>query len=148
MIIRHLGIIGIEINTMKTEVNYWFKATLRVKGVPHLHEEIKSILGPGTECHKQGDPVPDKPGKKWKNDIWLLNAPVPETDDINNHIGWIVDFASPFQSHMSGWKRAGATLDVYVAYACDENHRGFGLSSETLLKFAGLNMPLEFSILT
>lgn len=84
--------------------SFWFSASFRIHGAPHLHPEIIATLSPGDECHKKGDAVPDRPGKKWPNDIWLLSSEVPEMQDISDHLRWIVDFgATDPATRYHGW---------------------------------------------
>lgn len=136
----------IGINHMDVENKHWFKATLRIKGASHLHDEIKLILGDGTECHKRGDPVPTKPGKHWSNDIWIINAPIPEDAEPSEHLKWIEDFIHPHEDQIKQWAGNGAKVDVYLSYACSCQHHGFGLPAEVLGMFVRLNIPLEVSV--
>lgn len=128
--------------------SFWFSASFRIHGAPHLHPEIIATLGSGDECHKKGDAVPDRPGEKWPNDIWLLSSEVPEMQDISDHLRWIVDFLQPFEADILRWTSQGATADIYMSYCCDEDHQGFGLPPDLLAIFSRLNLRLEVSIMT
>jgi hypothetical protein len=131
---------------MNIESEHWFKATLRIKDASYLHEEIKAILGEGTECHKRGDPVSNKSGKSWSNDIWVISAPIPESAEPSEHLKWISEFIFPHEKQIIQWQRKGANIDVFLSYACSHQHHGFGLRPEALSMFLRLNMPLEVSI--
>jgi len=113
--------------------SFWFSASLRIHGAPHLHPEIIATLGSG---------------EKWPNDIWLLSSEVPEMQDISDHLRWIVDFLQPFEADILRWTSQGATADIYMSYCCDEDHQGFGLPPDLLAIFSRLNLRLEVSIMT
>lgn len=134
------------INFMETINKHWFRATLRIKDAPHLHEDIKRILGEGTECHKRGDPVPNKPGKRWSNDIWIVRARTPDEAEPTEHLKWIAEFVRPHEEQIKQWAENGAKIDIYLSYACSNEHTGFGLSPEALSMFVRINVPLEVSI--
>ena len=137
-----------ETTHMGIDSKYWFEASLRIMDAPYLHEEIVSILGAGTESHKRGDIVPDQPDKKWSNSIWLIVAPIAEDHDISEHLQWIINFVSPHEDHLKKWMMAGAHIDIYVSYACNDEHRGFGLNPDLLAIFPKLGIRFEVSIMT
>ena len=115
---------------------------------PHLHEEIEALLGDGTDNHKQGDPVPDREGKIWKNDIWLIETPIPEEEDIAEHLRWLVNFVLPHEDRIKEWISRGARADFYFSYCCDHDHCGFGLPPDLLEVFPRLGIRFEVSIMT
>lgn len=127
---------------------FWFSASFRIKDASHLHAEIISRLGPGDDCHRKGDDVPGRPGKKWSNDIWLIQSTIPEEQDISDHLRWIVDFIHPFEDDIRRWISEGANADIYISYCCDSNHCGLGLPPDLLAVFSRLELRLEISIMT
>jgi hypothetical protein len=115
---------------------------------PQLHDEIIATLGSGTECHKRGDAIPDRAGKTWKNDIWEIEAPIPEEVDIAIHLKWLSEYALKHEEQIRRWMQAGARVDLYFSYCCDHDHCGFGLDPELLSVFPKLGIRFEMSIMT
>lgn len=114
----------------------------------HLHEEICATLGSGSECHKNGDEDPDRPGQVWRNDIWLLETPISERHEIPEHLRWFCDFLEPHEETLRRWMSQGARVDLYFSYACNDNHRGFEIPGDLLSIFSRLNILFAVSIMT
>jgi hypothetical protein len=115
---------------------------------PHLHDEIIAILGEGTDHHKKGDPVPARDGKHWKNDIWMIETPISEQEDISEHLRWLVGYIEPHEEQIKSWISRGARADFYFSYCCDHDHCGFGLPPDLLDVFPRLGLRLAVSIMT
>jgi hypothetical protein len=133
---------------MSSEAKFRFSACLRIKGVPHLHAEILENLGSGTESHKEGDVAQAEPLRRWRNSIWIMSAPVAEEEDIAKHLGWVSSFASEHEKYLKELISKGAEMDIYMSYACSEDHRGFGLDPHLLEIFPKLGIRLEVSVMT
>jgi len=69
---------------MKSDFGHWFCASWRIMDASSLHEEIRGLLGEGTECHAKGDLIPDQPGERWPNDIFSLS---PQAMKALAHLG-------------------------------------------------------------
>lgn len=127
---------------------YWCSGSLRIMDAPHLHEDISFILGEPSESHVIGEEDPDRPGKLWRNSIWILKTPISERNEIHEHLRWLCEFLQPYESDLHGWISAGARIDLYFSYACNDDHRGFGVPGDLLGIFSRLRIPLEVSIMT
>ena len=134
--------------TNDDEPQFWFSACLRIKDAPELHGEIIENLGHGSEHHKKGDIVPEAPDKTWSNSIWIMDAPVPEEEDISKHLKWISDYAYANIDSLKNLIEQNANIDIYIAYCCDHDHCGFGLDPDLLKIFNDLGIRLEVSIIT
>jgi hypothetical protein len=130
------------------EARFRFSACLRIKDVPHLHAEIIDQLGPGTENHKEGDVRQLEPLRKWRNSIWIMSAPVAEEEDLGKHLGWVSGFAKTHERFLRDLMSRGAKIDIYMSYACSDDHRGFGLAPELLEIFPKLGIRFEMSVMT
>jgi hypothetical protein len=104
----------------------------------HLHEEIIAILGPGSECHAAGDDIPERPGMTWKNDIWIQETPIPQRNEISEHLRWLCNFIKPHEDFILSWIAQGAKVDLYFSYSCNDDHRGFGIPGELSLAWISL----------
>ena len=127
---------------------FWSRACLRIMDVPEMHDEIIENLGQGTFHHKAGDIRLTVPLRRWKNNIWCIEAPVPKNMEIHHHLKWVSDFALKNESYLKSLKARDARIDIYMSYACDEDHRGFGLDPELLEVFVRLGIRFEMSVLT
>ena len=129
------------------ETAFWSSAALRVMDVPELHSEIIAALGEGTHHHKIGDIRSTTPLREWKNSIWAIEAPVPDTYEVHHHLKWISDYALNNELFLKSLKARGARIDIYMSYACDEDHRGFGLEPSLLEVFVRLGIRFEMSVM-
>ena len=137
----------IEMKTEKGRPNFRFGVGLRIKDAPFLHGEITETLGQPTECHVAGEAVWNNPERHWPNDIWLIDSPLGDEKDINEHLAWLADFIRPHHARLAEWRSRGAHIDVYMYYDCDEEHRGFGLRPDAISLLAALGVPLEVSVM-
>ncbi len=133
---------------MSDTATFRFSACLRIMGVPHLHAEIIEQLGPGTESHKEGDVRQLEPLRRWRNSIWINSAPIAEKEDIAKHLGWVANFASAHEQFLRDLISKGAKIDIYMSYACSDDHRGFGLDPHLLEIFPKLGIRFEMSVMT
>lgn len=117
-------------------------------GVPERHEEITVRLGDPSHCHVAGDQDPARPGKSWKQSVWLRESPRPEQEDIGEHLAWIAEFARRDEDFLRQLIAAGARVDIYISYCSDHDHCGFGLDPQHLEIFVRLGIRLEVSIMT
>ena len=127
---------------------FWFNGSMRIMDAPNLHDEIIQVLGEGSECHKKGSPLPKNKNRKWPNDIWLINTPIPEEMDIAEHLKWLCEFVQPYEEQIKEWIEQGAQIDFYFSYCCDHDHCGFGLPADLLDIFPRLGIRMEVSIMT
>jgi hypothetical protein len=77
-----------------------------------------------------------------------MSAPVAEEEDIAKHLGWVSSFASEHEKYLKELISKGAEMDIYMSYACSEDHRGFGLDPHLLEIFPKLGIRLEVSVMT
>ena len=134
--------------TSVDEASFWSSASLRIMDVPELHSEIIEALGDGSFHHIAGDTRSENSLRKWRNSIWSIEAPLPETMEIHDHLKWMSDYALQKESFLLSLKRRGARIDIYMSYACDDDHRGFGLDPSLLEVFVRLGIRFEMSIIT
>lgn len=131
-----------------TAPKFWFNALFRIMDAPERHEEITSRLGPPSHCHAKGDPDPDRAGKFWKNSIWYRESPLPEQQDIGDHLAWVAGFASPHENYLRQRISDGARIDIDVSSCSDHDHCGFGLDPKHLEIFVRLGIRFEVSVMT
>ncbi len=131
-----------------SEPIFWFRASLRIKDAPHLHQEIIARLGEGSECHQAGDRQHSNPKRRWPNDIWLISDPLDEKEELGAHLEWVTDFAELHEEFLRSLINRGAIIDIYVSYRCDQDHRGFGLDPRLLSVLVRLGIRFEMSIMT
>jgi hypothetical protein len=127
---------------------FWFSASLRIMNAPERHEEITSRMGQPSHCHTKGDSDPDRAGKLWKNSIWYRESPLPEQQDIGDHLAWVADFAAPHEDYLRQLIADGARIDIYMSYCSDHDHCGFGLDPKHLEIFVRLGIRFEVSVMT
>ena len=113
---------------------------------PDLHDAIRLELGSGTDCHKRGDPIHIIPGAVWDNDIWMIEASVPEEADLGRHLRWMIDFIQPHLSIVHKWRDDGVRMDIYLSWAFTQEHSDFLLSSKALKALAELRIPFVVSL--
>ena len=131
-----------------TAPKFWFSAALRIMEVPARHAEITRRMGAATHCHAMGEPDPDRGGRLWKNSLWYRESPLPEQQDIGDHLAWIGDFATPHEDYLRQLIAEGARIDIYVSYCSDHDHCGFGLDPRHLDILVRLGIRLEVSVMT
>jgi hypothetical protein len=124
-----------------------FSASLRIKGASAFHSALNDQLGIPSACHVAGDEVVGNEGKKWRNDMWLIDADIDENQDINDHLAWIKNLVIANEVLLKDIIKHGSTIDIYISYDCDEEHRGFSINSENLKFIVALGLKLEVSIL-
>lgn len=116
--------------------------------VPELHDEIRTVLGEETYSHCSGDEDLDHPGRIWENSIWIIETPIPDCSEIEDHLRWFNDFLSPHEEEIKNWIQQGVKIDLYFSYASDRNHCGFGLPPNLMEIFSNLGIRFEVSIMT
>ena len=136
--------------TKQSKPKFWFNASLRIHDAPEFHDDLTARLGRPTHCHKKGEPKPKSPPAKhpWPNDIWIRESPLPEKQDIGDHLGWIADFARPHSNYLRRIIRRGARIDIYMSYRSDHDHCGFAIDPQHLELFVRLGIRLEVSVMT
>jgi hypothetical protein len=122
--------------------------SFRVMNAPQLHDEIEKALGPATHSHTAGSEKVERPGKFWKNDIWILDSPLPKERQIHEHLKWLSDFLTPHEPVIARWISQGAKVDLFFSYSCSDNGRGFGVPGKYLGIFDRLDIPFEVSVAT
>lgn len=113
-----------------------------------MHDAIVSVLGEGSECHTIGEPIEGKAGEFWPNSIWMIDAAVPEREPLGRHLKWISEFLKKNDASISEWVNSGAKCDIYISYACDDDHQGFRLPAGFLQIAAQFGFNIEVSIMT
>jgi hypothetical protein len=136
------------VRTKAKKPSFWFNASLRIHDAPDFHDKITNRLGTPTECHKRGELASSVSGRRWPNDIWMVESPLPERRDISEHLAWAGEFARPHVRFLRSLIRRGARIDIYMTYCCDHEHCGFGLPPEHLDIFTRLAIRMEVSIMT
>ncbi|RYD71602.1 MAG: DUF4279 domain-containing protein [Verrucomicrobiaceae bacterium] len=134
--------------TDESDTTFWCRASLRIMDAPQCHEEVNSVLGSPSHCHVAGELASEESGRRWKNSIWIRESSVPEERELHEHLAWIVDFASPHEAFLRRLADEGARIDVYMSYACSDDHRGFGFDPEQLEFLVRLGIRMEVSIMT
>jgi hypothetical protein len=89
-----------------------------------------------------------EPLRKWRNSIWIITAPVAEGEDIAKHLGWISNFANANEAYLRSLIARDTNIDIYMSYACTDDHRGFGIAPELLEIFPKLGIRFEMSVMT
>jgi hypothetical protein len=85
-------------NIKRPPVSY--SATLRISGVPQLHQQISEQLGvPPTQEYLKGQSMEDKfphmRGKVFTQDVWLLASPLNEGESLSHHVEWLGKLLTP-----------------------------------------------------
>lgn len=132
----------------ESDTKFWCGASLRIMNVPQWHQEASDVLGAPSYCHSIGDVDPDRTGRRWKNSIWMRQASVPEERELHEHLAWIVEYASPHEAFLRKLIGEGARIDIYMSYACNDDHRGFGFDAKHLELFVRLGIRMEVSVMT
>ena len=130
------------------EPYFAFSATLRIKNAPHIHKEFerKTGLCP-SHVHSKGDIANAKSGRVWKNDIWMLDSPLPEEDELTKHILWLKDMLEPHMKYILELKKRGVDIDIFCGYRSDCDNAGFNIMPNALKLFIDLDIPVEFSVI-
>jgi hypothetical protein len=131
-------------NRMTSTARY--SAAIRIHGVPQLHAEISSRLGPPTEAHVAGDVASAKSGRTWRNDIWMLDAPLSPEADLALHVAWLAELVEKHQRYIGRLIGRHVSIDLYCTYRSAEMTGGFAIPSKHLRVFARLGIPLGVSV--
>lgn len=118
-------------------------ACLRIFGFHLNFEEISQGLGVRpSQTHRAGNF--DARRRPRVSDLWLLEAPLPETEAMDAHIQWLRRTLEPHYSFLRGLKE-NAQVRSYCGLTADD--RGtLRLSAEGLSLFTDLAIDLEIGI--
>ena len=118
-------------------------ACLRIFGFHLNFEEISQALGiRPSQTHRAGDL--DARRRPHVSDLWLLEAPLPETEAMDAHIEWLRGTLEPHYSFLRGLKES-AQVRSYCGFTVGD--RGtFRLSPEGLSLFTNLAIDLEIGL--
>ena len=130
--------------TMKRTSQPYFRhsACLRILDVGHLHDEISKKTGlTPTHLHRKGEYYGKKRPKKWKNDVWILDSPLPVSRGLTAHLVWLHKKLSPHKAYLRRLQRQGVKMDIYCGYRSNCDFAGFEIRPAAYGIFRDFSLP-------
>jgi len=82
----------------------------------------------------------------YEHDMWALDAPVPESQPLEQHIDWLYANLRPHFDDLKELKRH-ASVDIFCGYRSNSGSAGFQVSHNALRLFSELEIPFGVSVI-
>jgi hypothetical protein len=142
---------GIDVETREAPQHYWaYSAAFRILDAGSLHREITETTGiEPTRCHLKGDLfLPNTASfKKHNFDLWLLDSPLSEEEDLTAHLGWLWACLSPHQKYFKDLVASGVNIDIYCGFRSDSCVGRFTIHADALHIAYTLGIPFGVSVI-
>ena len=123
--------------------------TLRMFGDDLDPEVITSEMGLRPDrSHKKGDVQGARTPVVRKHGYWSITSSkhMAASVDTNEHIEWLVALVAPKLNQLSGYKRRGWTVDVWIGLHTSVGHGGPTLHPNVLARLAGLGLDVNLDL--
>jgi hypothetical protein len=128
------------------EPSFAYHATLRIFSESGLDlKEISTTLGlVPTMSGRRGEKIgPRSPPNK--GDIWMYRAPVPEEQELEQHIAALWQALKPKTEYLRELKKK-VSVDILLGYSANVDHAGITIRHELFEMFAVLELDLKLYI--
>src|SRR5690348_6789663 len=103
----------------------------------------RAIGHSASEIRRAGDPRPT--GKPVPRDVWMLEAPLPRSEALGQHLLWLRNVLAPAYEFLHASAQKGE-VSIYCGVTVDASSYVLMLSAEALKLFVELDTPFDLSL--
>jgi len=122
-----------------------FSAALRIRNAAHLHEQLSRNLGMApSSVTVRGQPA-GALGKPAPQDMWVLDAPIPEEAPLQQHLAWLADAIAGREPYLKQLLADGIEIDVFCGYRTNADYSHYTVPAGSFQFASDLGIPLHMS---
>src|SRR5258708_36232880 len=125
----------------------WATASLRIFADTLTVEEITVLLGvPASSSHSKGQPKGSRaPNLFWRDSAWILNSPLPESEELSSHLQWLLDFIEPGIDVVRTLQKT-CKVDLFCLFASETGQGSTVLDRSLLARLARVQLDLLIAL--
>lgn len=127
---------------------FYYDASVRIGGAGHLHPAIAEQTGlQPSRAHLAGDMVSKRSGRTYKEDIWILQSPLPDSASLDAHVAWLLTALSPHAHYLATVIEQAAWADLCLGCRSEVSYPLItaGPTATTLVSMLKLRLAFNFT---